>query len=115
MPRSKREVRGLPRIEIRLPAHFDPRPVQEILNEWAANANAVGEVAIWDKVLSPEEISFYIDGKQYDPTHGPSSGSLKYWWNFLSHSDSILPGRWVHLVAVTPTETISAWVKKECK
>jgi len=115
MPRSKREIRGLPRIEIRLPAHFDPRPVQEILDEWDANAIAVGDVAIWDKVLSPEEISFYVNGKQYDPTHGPSSRSLKHWWNFLSHSDKIVKGRWVQLVAVTPTETVIAWVKKECK
>ncbi len=115
MPRSKREIRGLPRIEIRLPEHFDPRPVQEILDEWDANAIAVGDVAIWDKVLSPEEISFYVNGKQYDPTHGPSSRSLKHWWNFSHPNDVNLKGQWVHLVAVTPTETICAWVKKECK
>ena len=112
MPRSKREVRGLPRIEIRLPAHFDPRPVQEILDEWGANAVAVGQIAIWDKVLSPEEIAIYIDGNITDPKHVPASGKLKHWWNFSLHNDVNIKGRWVQLVAVTPTETISAWVKK---
>lgn len=111
MPRSKREIRGLPRIEIRLPAHFDPRPVQEILHGWETDAVAVGQIAIWDKVLSPEEIAIYIDGNITVPEHVPASKSLKHWWNFSLHRDVNLKGRWVHRIAVTPTETISAWVK----
>jgi len=112
MPRSKREIRGLPRIEIRLPEHFDPRPVQEILDEWDTNAVAVGQIAIWDKVLSPEEIAIYIDGYHTDPSHVPASAQLKHWWNFRAPDDVLHKGQWVHLVAVTPTETISAWVKR---
>jgi hypothetical protein len=81
------------------------------MDEWDANAIVVGDIAIWDKVLSPEEISVYVNGKKHDPTQGPSSRSLKHWLNF-SHADVNLPGRWVQLVAVTPTETLIAWVKK---
>ncbi len=93
-------------------ALFKPRTVQSYIDEWHSEG-AITDLAIWDKVLSEDEVTAYHVMKPAHPEQMPASENLQHWYRLgVTAKNSFAPGRWVNYLARTPTETVAAWVRR---
>jgi len=94
-------------------ALFKPQTVQEIVDGWHSEGE-ISNIAIWDKALSAEEITVYLDGKPAHPRQMPALERLQHWYRFGTsvQSFSVPKKPWVNVVVTTPTETVAGWIRK---
>ena len=87
----------------------------QIVDELVTSGKSIGEIAIWDKFLSAEEVEAYFTEYPTEPKDMPAFPALKRWSRLTTFVPAGMVPKfpWERFATTSKTGTVLAWIREE--